>query len=558
LEKLNRYFSVLSEKSRDTLLQSAVYMFDDYSNFAHMYPNLPGAISMTYDNALMLKGLLLQSSRLVVSTLENSDDETLRTKYRQMQDLRQLIVRQRSLLPEFVQYTKTELDSLDQLADRLEAELTRSSEAFSKNRLNISWQTVQSKLKPREVGLEFIHFPYYENGKPTDSILYAALLLRSGWKHPRMVYLCEEKELANLFQDMGRDSFTVAETYQTGPANYRDGKRNSRMYNLLWKPLEKHLKSVKKIYYSPSGMMHRVAFPAIAEKPGTLLSDKYDLEYVASTRELVFGKKTLPGDAAHINTAAVFGGLLYESDSILFAQAEERMPCTNSPRDGERSTPGFLPGSLFEMRMIYATLTGKGISCDTFSGYEGTEAMFKTLTSDTLQRSPHVLHLSTHGYYYPYPKSQRDAARYDAPFKWSDNPLFRSYLLMAGGLNAHFGTLAFGTYDDGILSAYEIAPLNLSNTTLIVLSACQTGLGDVRGSEGVYGLQRAFKMAGVEHLLVTLWQVDDRATAAFMKTFYTRWLSGMDIRAAFEKAKADIRRTPGWEDPYYWAGFVLM
>ncbi len=109
-----------------------------------------------------------------------------------------------------------------------------------------------------------------------------------------------------------------------------------------------------------------------------------------------------------------------------------------------------------------------------------------------------------------------------------------------------------------MLISYEIAPLNLSNTKLVVLSACQTGLGDLRGSEGVYGLQRAFKMAGVERLLVTLWQVDDRATAAFMISFYGHWLSGMDINEAFRKAQSELRDTPGWEDPYYWAGFVLM
>lgn len=404
--------------------------------------------------------------------------------------------------------------------------------------------------------MEFVHYRYYDK-KETDSTMYTALLLRPGDKQPLFISLFEEKQLAALFQKTGDDAATIKETYQTDPIRFK-GEQTSRLYNLLWKPLEKHLRGVKKIYYSPSGMLHQVAFPAIAKKPGELLADRYDLEYVASTRELVIGREALPGDSAHVHTAAVFGGIRYETDTTLLAMSDHKIECSTCPRGGDRSQPQFLPGSLAEMRALAALFAARGVACDTFSGYSALEAEVKNLASDTLRRSPDVLHLSTHGYFYPDPKAARDSAAYDAPFKWADNPLFRSYLLMAGGLNAHLGKLSLGSYDDGILSAYEIAPLNLSNTKLVVLSACQTGLGDVRGSEGVYGLQRAFKMAGVERLLVTLWQVDDRATAAFMQAFYAKWLTGMDIRAAFRQAQADIRATPGWEDPYFWAGFVLM
>jgi CHAT domain-containing protein len=368
-----------------------------------------------------------------------------------------------------------------------------------------------------------------------------------------MVYLFEEKQLIALFQNTGDEATVIKDTYQTDLSRFSDGKRASRLYNLLWKPLEKHLKGVKKIYYSPSGLLHSVAFAAIAPKPGEVLADKYDLEYVSCTRELVIGRQVLQGDPSLLRDAVIFGGISYPTDSFLLALHD---PCRNCSR-GERSVPKYLPGSLEEMKAISAMLSAHGVACDTFSAYRASEARLKMFGARTNLPSPDILHLSTHGYYLPDPKVAADSTLYDAPFKWADNPLFRSWLLMAGGTDAHLGRPNhLSSYDDGVLTAYEIASLNLSNTKLVVLSACQTGLGDLRNTEGVYGLQRAFKMAGAQHLLVTLWEVDDNATARFMQLFYGHWLDGLPIHDAFKKAQAEMKNI--YPDPYFWAPFILI
>ena len=109
--------------------------------------------------------------------------------------------------------------------------------------------------------------------------------------------------------------------------------------------------------------------------------------------------------------------------------------------------------------------------------------------------------------------------------------------------------------EDGIVTAYEISQLNLSNTELVVLSACETGLGDVKGTEGVFGLQRAFKMAGVKKMIVSLWKVPDKETSELMTGFYSYWLKGKTIDAASTQAQADMRKK---YSPYYWAAFVLV
>jgi CHAT domain-containing protein len=140
-------------------------------------------------------------------------------------------------------------------------------------------------------------------------------------------------------------------------------------------------------------------------------------------------------------------------------------------------------------------------------------------------------------------------------FVKNSNPLMRSGLVFAGANDVWNEVERDDSKQDGILTAYEVANLNLQNTRLVVLSACETGLGDIRGSEGVYGLQRAFKMAGSKYLIMSLWQVSDKETVEFMETFYTKLLGYKDIRKAFNETQREMCQK---YDPFYWAAFVLV
>jgi len=133
--------------------------------------------------------------------------------------------------------------------------------------------------------------------------------------------------------------------------------------------------------------------------------------------------------------------------------------------------------------------------------------------------------------------------------------LLRSGLILSGGNYAWSGKTPINGVEDGIATAYEISQLDLSKTELVVLSACETALGDIKGSEGVFGLQRSFKMAGVKKLIVSLWQVPDKETAELMTLFYADWLKGNTIENAFYKAQSKMRKK---YSPFYWAAFVLV
>jgi CHAT domain-containing protein len=171
------------------------------------------------------------------------------------------------------------------------------------------------------------------------------------------------------------------------------------------------------------------------------------------------------------------------------------------------------------------------------------------------------LHIATHGFFFDDP--QHDALPVERPgsggqaFKQSGNPLFRAGLLFAGANDSWNGKHVEGQNEDGILTAYEVSNMYLPNTSLVVLSACETALGDIRGSEGVYGLQRSFKMAGVNYLLMSLWKVPDVETSEFMQLFYKNVFQGKPIDHSFSIAQS-VMKTKYRREPFKWAAWILV
>ncbi len=538
-ERVAQTAGIYTYGGEEAFTQQIMPVFENFAGFAHRHSDYrKKAAGILYDNALTIDFLLLQEARSATEAARSSGDPLVAKQVRDWNDLKQLGASQANLPAEKRQFS---LDSLQREIERLEQSLTANFLPLKQARRKVTWQNVQSALAPDEAAVQFISFPADESTGAT--IVYYALLLRPGYDRPRMVYLCREDELTTLLdQKPGSARGQVNRLYPYSTEDWPEKRRNSPLYSLLWQPLEKLARGSRRIYYAPSGQLYRISFPAIVKKPGDILADHFDLQYVASTRDLVLRDDSLPGGL--IRTAQVFGGIRHETDSLAMRKA------------GDRSTPGFLPATLREMRWVDSLLRAHGVRSDTFSGYHAREEQIKRYNTDTL-RSPDLLHIGTHGYYFPAPEKKGRPG--ESGYKWADNPMFRSYLLMAGGLNAHLGKMPLGGFDDGLLSAYEIASLNLTGTRLVVLSACQTGLGDLHSSEGVYGLQRAFKIAGARHLLVSLWKVDDNATRMFMEQFYQRWIAdGRDVRVAFREAQQWMRKQKDYSDPYFWAGFVLI
>ena len=529
-ERIAQIAGIYSYGGEEAFAQQMLPVFENFAGFTHRHPKYQKKSSgILYDNALTLNYLLLQQSRSAIQAARSSTDTAVVNQVRKWNDLKQLWAYQ-SNLPK----PKYNLDSLNHEIERLEQRLISNFLPLKRAHQKISWQKEQAALAPDEAAIQFITFPVDET--EGSSIVYYALLLRPGYSHPKMVYLFQENQLVDILdQKPSSAKGMINRLYPYSLDQWSSKQRYSKLYNLVWRPLEKYMNGARRIFYSPSGELFRVSFPAIVKKPGDILADHFDLQYTANMRDLVLHDDTLLGEDIH--TAQIFGGIRYETDS-------------------SRSTPGFLPATLREMRWLDSLLRAHSIQVDTFSGYNAYEGRIKRYCTDTL-RSPHLLHIGTHGYYFR--ASEKKNSSDEPGLKWADNPMFRSYLLMAGGLNTHLGKMPLRGFEDGLLSAYEIASLNLTGTHLVVLSACQSGLGDLVGNEGVYGLQRAFKIAGVRHLLVSLWKVDDDATQVFMEQFYIHWIENkQNIHVAFRQAQQWMRAQQAYKDPYYWAAFVLI
>ena len=547
----------LSEKELNAYMRS----FSKSQNEAFLLARehrINQAIPACYDNILFYKGFLLnavnQVKRLALANPLATD------KYNEWKEVERLLARE---------YTKPiskrkGLAEMEEKSLTLEKELTRMVAGYAEALRQVNWQDVQSELKPGEAALEFVHFRKSANLQE-DSFLYSALLVVSGTDQPRFISLFEEKDLDYLMNaGIVRKSDYVNNLYSlSGRGAIAVEEPGKSLYQILWQPLEKELAGISTIYFSPSGLLHRINLNAIPISETETLADKYKLFELNSTRQLV-----IPTQIQNVNNDAVlYGGIQFEQDSI----NQNNEPLIVSRSRGELSfnavestlrggSWNYLPGTEREVKAIEKIMQTASVKTNLRKGNQATEETFKNIGTNN-SASPRILHIATHGYFFADPKSTTKKDGLDSQgepvFKISDHPMMRSGLIMAGGNAAWQGKQTLEGREDGILTAYEISQMNLSNTELVVLSACETGLGDIQGNEGVYGLQRAFKIAGAKYLIMSLWQVPDKQTSLLMTTFYKKWLEDkMSIPDAFHAAQKELREVG--LDPYQWAGFVLV
>ncbi len=525
-----------------------------------------GLTATCYNDVLFYKGFLLNAVSQVRKL--TSTDPAAAEKYKLFNSYH------RRLAAEYAKpfAERKGVQMLEMESNKLEKELARSVAGYGEAMRQYSWQDVQSRLRPDEAAIEFVHYRY-SHPKPTDTVYYAALLIRPGAGEPQFIPLFDEKQLAALVQTPGaRKSDYVDRLYAAAD---RGAGQEETLYQLLWQPIENALKAaspdkktLKTVYFSPSGLLHCVNLAAVVLPDEQVLADRYNLVQLGSTRQLAMrassdgltSSSEVATQSYPVNTtptALLFGGIRYDPDSTIQED--------NALRSGSWN---YLKGTEKEVDQIGQTMHASGLQPDIRKGYAATEEVFKMIgrsdgvtSSHPVTTSPRVLHFATHGFFYPNPGNKKEggAMRNEEPvFKVSDLPMMRSGLVLAGGNYAWKSREPYRPdLEDGILTAYEIAQMDLSHTELVVLSACETGLGDIQGDEGVYGLQRAFKIAGAKYLIMSLWRVPDVATQELMTAFYQKWLvQKMPIPDAFRAAQKEMRDK--YQHPFFWAGFVLV
>ena len=490
-------------------------MFEEFltngvSSKAFQYPN-PIVTKISYDSQLFVKGLLLNTELELQKLIEQSGDTALVSSYQKIQQNRVLLD---NLNQQVITEREIDADSLQADIEQEELSLIQSSKALGDytNNLSISWLDVQKKLKDNDIAIEFT---YVE--KKDGTCGYIAHILKKDMTSP---------EIAFLFYADTLNSFSVNDIYSS-----------PKLYNALWKPLDKYLQGVKNVYFSPSAKLHTIGIEYIPDDKGTYFCEKYAAYRLSSTRELAVSHAINPN-----RKAATYGGILYNSDAD-----------TTNERGGIAS---YLSGTKAESDSVASLLRSANYSVVAYNDTAATEASFKHLSGSGLS----ILHIGTHGFYFSEDEMQDIGLNLliDSDQTAEDRSLSCSGLLLAGANAAFIPEQRQSipeSVGDGILTAKEISRLDFKGLDLVVLSACQSGLGKVNG-EGVFGLQRGFKKAGAHTLVMSLWNVSDEATQLLMTEFFKNLTSGMTKREAFVAAQKVVRKK--YPHPGLWAAFVMI
>lgn len=515
--------------------------------------NDPQTARYFYDLSLAFKGILLEDMNRLGDAIVEKGSPDLKRLYGEWKGNRQVLTKQYGLDSLQRQLSAEDLYSLQRKTDNLEIHLGVLSASFRKTLADVRWQDIREyliKTDEETAAIEFIHFRLVKDGLQfSDSIIYCALILRKDSPSPQLVWLFNGLDLRKDLNIKASSDITEFENiYMAG----------NKMYNRIWKPLAPFLSGVREIYFSPSGLLNQVAFNGILCPDNQLLSDKYILKQVGSTRDILLLKKQEEGRRpfSQPGTALVVGGIPYDTSynctekvlqpekSIDLDPEMRRLKCNKLPD---------LEGSLRITLFLDSLFRAKHWNIQTLSGCAASEGNLKLLLAKGL--SPRIIHIDTHGIIEVKPSDTTIVQLYP---ELPDNALNYASLAFAGFNNKCNNPHQRSPAGDGEIFATEFRDLNLSGTELVVLSACKSSIGPTNGEEGMFGLQRAFRLAGARHVLATLYDVGDVATAVFMEYLYQNLLNGKDISSALRLAQNQMRQHKDYYHPYYWVGYVLL
>ena len=545
-------FSYKTAIERELFWDTKRFLFKAAPTLAFIYPENDSLIAAAYNTRLFTQGLLLNSEINFRNLLLQSNDSLLLNKYERLEALYHEI--------EFLYKLTTEqrgdqLKKAQKEAQILEKTLVKECKEYGDfmSNLDVSYQNVAKKLEKEDVAVEFLDI--YVEGQGTT---YIALYLRKDWKYPRMKILFSQKDLDQL--TYSGQPFSEAIKH---PGGINRVYNDPHLGKLVWGELTKEWKDVKNIYFSPTGIFYQLGIEYLTLDQQSTISDQYNCYRLSSTRLVGALKETKA-----FKSASIYGGLNYDVDTEELTTLNKDMAWADFMFADERSLTsnllavdslisrggvGFLMGTLVEADSIGAILMQNDIPTDMFLENFGTEESFKALSG----RNRSLLHIATHGFYLtPKDLANQDIASLFKETTQRDQSLSYAGLLLAGANNALTGKKLPDGVENGILTAREISMLDFRNLELVVLSACKTGVGEIK-EDGVFGLQRGFKKAGAKTLLMSLWNVNDEATQSMMIAFYSALIQGEPKHEAFRKAQQKLRNGK-FKDPFYWASFIIL
>ena len=516
LALVEKYFGAMSEYEKGQYwakVRPSILKF--YSYATERGSEDPELLTRMFNLHLKTKGILLSASTKVREQILQSDDEELKAVYSEWIETKESLILYYSFSKEQLAKEKIDLAAVEAEANQLEKELSKMSAEFAEsNKLpTTTLADVKSKLGASDAAVEIVGHSVFDKSF-TDEKNYVFLIARSSSVHPELVVI-----------EKGQD---LDQKYAKAYRNMVQLKANDQItYSKFWKPVDEKLSGVSNLHMSLDGIYYQVNIGALKRPDNSFVSDAMNLQLYSSTRDLVKS-----GSTSTSSKKADFFGF---------------------PNFGSKGLLDALPGTREEIAAVSAISKSKGFNTSTYLEKEASEENFKKIAS------PSLLHIATHGFFLPESQSVGEKVFGIDVNQANDNPLLRSGLMLADAEQtmevATQGT-EVSTTNNGVLTAYEVITLDLKNTDLVVLSACETGLGEIKSGEGVYGLQRAFQLAGAKSVVMSLWKVSDEATKQLMTSFYKEWMGGKKKEEAFSTAQKSLREK--FPEPYYWGAFVML
>jgi CHAT domain-containing protein len=578
---LRQVFAFSSEAAMHSYLDTMSGVLPDVINRASQAdadgPTPDGALSWV----LRLKGVALDTlCRYRQAQHRLLPDDPLAARVSKYQSLKQMLANAAVNPPDGLapdQLAK-QMAQWRKQAEALESELNRAVGAKQAAE-DVDAALVRQRLGQDAALVELIRAPMRDFKRPGRWLEehYFAFVLAGGTARARLIDLGPAKALdtavGELRQEVGDFQNKLRDVESGGEAlalekaaEKRFVKISAALYQRLMAPLQEAVGSAHLLYLAPDAALNRLPFEALVDEKGKYLIESRRCAYLSSGRDLL-QPKMLPARGT-----VVFAGPDYKLAADERQARAEKLLAKNevvalaATRSATLRSVGWkaLPGAAAEARDIEKNLRGSPYApVRTFVGADALEEVLKALPA------PRVLHLATHGFFLDHEPASPAAAD-DGPgagagwargrLRQIDNPLLRSGIVLAGA-NTVGNKDSTARAEDGWVTAEEIALLNLSGTELVVLSACQTGLGDVKSGEGVFGLRRAFLFAGARTLVTSLFEVPDQDTRELMQRFYSNLKSGQGKLAALNAAQRELlqrRRQAGAAHPFFWASFVMV
>lgn len=514
IDFINSYFPPMSEAEKTKYWDITSPRFQRFYNFALAASETnPEVIDDMFDYHTATKGLLLNSTSKIKRLILASKNKELINEYLRWLDKKESLARYYALSREELKNQNINLSELEAEANQMERSLSSKSADFSSgySTQKISFKQIQNVLSESEAVVEVIRIASYDQQFTKDS-KYVALVLTKGKPRPSLV----------MMENGGQLETRYAKFYRNAIQQKMDDEYS---YDQYWTKIEEALAGKKTIYVSVDGAYNQINLNTLKKPGGDYVVKLHDLVNLGNSKDLIAIKtrKVVP----------------LAKNATLLGFPDYGGPEINA-----------LPGTKIEIENLLKILKTGGYQTNSFMGKLASEKNLKAV------KSPSVLHIATHGYFLQ--DVEEDGSAFGIQGEnAANNPLLRSGLMLADAAKTVSGAATnLESNDNGILTAYEAMNLDLSKTSIIVISACETGLGDVKNGEGVYGLQRAFLVAGAETLIMSLWKVDDAATQELMTNFYSNFMKLGNKQKAFKQAQLQLMTK--YKDPYYWGAFVMV